>query len=178
MKLKYFSTFKNRAYSASLVKKIYSSIAVEKDEFEESDDYLEDGLNVFLNGKEFTVTATDLDSLLKIESEEGEFEFPENYDPSSLWEVIIGKKEKYSSKSNAGLITSPQIQILHYFIAANVHGRGGTFSYISLQDLCLMEHAFNGNPLNLGRFMIERMKGACRLEKINLPYGNIITALV
>ncbi|EOY31710.1 Uncharacterized protein TCM_038800 [Theobroma cacao] len=41
-----------------------------------------------------------------------------------------------------------------------------------------MEHAFSGVSLNLGRFMIERMRGVCRLEKINFPYGNIITSLV
>lgn len=178
LKLKEFSTFRNRSYSASLVKEFYSRIVVDKDELEEPDDYIDEGLNIFLNGKEFTVTATDLGSLFKIECEQGEFDFPENYDPSSLWEVITGKKEKYSSKSNAGLITSPQIRILHYFIATNVHGRGGSFSYISLQDLWLMEHAFSGVSLNLGRFMIERMRGVCRLEKINLPYGNIITSLV
>ncbi|EOY08685.1 Uncharacterized protein TCM_023723 [Theobroma cacao] len=41
-----------------------------------------------------------------------------------------------------------------------------------------MKHAFSGVSLNLGRFMIERMRKACKLEKINLPYGNIITSLV
>ncbi|EOY03451.1 Uncharacterized protein TCM_018529 [Theobroma cacao] len=178
LKLKEFSTFKNRSYNANLVKEFYASITLDKDELEDSDDYIEDGLNVFLNGKEFTITAADLRNLLKIECDEGEFEFSENYDPSSLWKITIGKKEKYSSKSNVGLITSPQIRILHYFIAANIHGKSGSFSYISFQDLWLMEHAFSGVSLNLGRFMIERMKGACRLEKINLPYRNIITSLV
>ncbi|EOY19188.1 Uncharacterized protein TCM_044066 [Theobroma cacao] len=128
--------------------------------------------------QEFAVIATDLGSFLKIECEKGEFEFPKNYDPSSVWEIITGKKEKYSSKSNVGLITSPQIRILHYFIAANIHGKSGNFSYISLQDLCLMEHAFSGTPLNLGRFMIERTTRVCRGDKINLPYGNVITYLV
>ncbi|KAK6267995.1 hypothetical protein QUC31_012155 [Theobroma cacao] len=148
------------------------------DELEEPDDYSDEGLNVFLNGKEFTVTVADLRELFKIECNEGEFEFLEKYDLSFLWEVIIGKKEKYSSKSNAGLIRSPQIRILHYFVTTNLHGRSGSLSYISLQDLWLVEHAFSGVALNLGRFMIERMRGACRLEKINLPYGKIITSLV
>ncbi|WRX14200.1 Reverse transcriptase domain - like 10 [Theobroma cacao] len=122
--------------------------------------------------------ADDLGNLLKVECEKGEFEFPEKYDPSSLREIIFGRKEKYSSKSNAGLITSPQIQILHYFVVANIHGRSGSLSYISLQDLWLMEHAFNGVALNVGKFMIEKMRGACKLEKINLHYGNVITSLV
>ncbi|WRX28299.1 hypothetical protein QQP08_020786 [Theobroma cacao] len=178
LKLKEFSTFKNRSYSASLVKEFYASIALDKGELEDSDDYIEDGLNVFLNGKEFTITTTDIGSLLKIECENDEFEFPENYGPSSLWEIIIGKKEKYSSKSNSNLITSPQIRILHYFVVVNIHGRSGSFSYISLQDLWLMEHAFSGVLLNLGKFMIGRMRGARRLENINLPYRNIITSLV
>ncbi|WRX10466.1 Reverse transcriptase [Theobroma cacao] len=163
---------------ASLVKEFYSSIVVDKDELEEPDDFSHEGLNVFLNGKEFTVTAADLGELLKIECNEGELEFPEKYDPSSLLEMITGKKEKYSSKSNVGLIISPQIRILHYFVAANLHGRNGSLSYISLQDLWLMEHAFSGVALNLGKFMIERMRGACRLEKINLPYEDIVTSLV
>lgn len=92
--MKQYSTFKNRCYSASLVKEFYTSIALGKEELEDSDDYLDDGLNVFLNGKKFTVTAVDLGNLLKVECEEGEFEFAENYDPSSLWEIIIGSKEK------------------------------------------------------------------------------------
>ncbi|EOY19423.1 Uncharacterized protein TCM_044513 [Theobroma cacao] len=41
-----------------------------------------------------------------------------------------------------------------------------------------MKHAFNGTPLNLGRFMVKRMRRACIKDKINLPYGNIITSLV
>ncbi|WRX23084.1 Reverse transcriptase [Theobroma cacao] len=84
MKLKDFSTFKNRSYSASLVKEFYTSIAIDKDELEDSDDYIDDGLNVYLNGKEFVITATDLGNLLKIESEDGDYEMPENYDPTSL----------------------------------------------------------------------------------------------
>ncbi|EOX93840.1 Uncharacterized protein TCM_002789 [Theobroma cacao] len=162
----------------SLVKEFYASISLDKDELEDSDDYVDDSLNVFINGKEFVVIAADLGNLLKIESENGDFKMPKNYDPTSLWEIITGRKEKYSSKSNVGLTKSLQIRIFHYFIVANIHGRGGSFSYISLQDLWLMEHAFNGAPLNLGRFMIQRMRGVCRLEKINLPYGNIITSLV
>ncbi|WRX22539.1 Reverse transcriptase [Theobroma cacao] len=131
-----YSTFKNRSYRASLVKEFYASIALGDEELDDSDDYIENGLNVYLNGKEFVVIADDLGNLLKVECEEGEFEFPKKYDPSSLWEIITWKKEKYSSKSNAGLITSPQIRILHYFVAANIHGKSGSLSYISLQDLC------------------------------------------
>ncbi|WRX11365.1 hypothetical protein QQP08_003852 [Theobroma cacao] len=172
------SSFKNRSYSASLVKEFYSSIALKEKELEDSDDYVEDGLNVYLNGEEFVVTAEDLGSLLKIECEEGEYEFPEKYDSSSLWEIITRRKEKYSSKSNSGLIISPQIRILHYFIATNIQGRSGSLSYISLQDLWLMEHAFNGVALNMGRLIIEKMRGACKLDKVNLPYGNVITSLV
>ncbi|WRX27888.1 hypothetical protein QQP08_020375 [Theobroma cacao] len=144
----------------------------------DSDDYVEYGLNVYLNGKEFVMITDDLRNLLKIEYKEGEFELLEKYDPSSLLEIITGKKEKYSSKSNYGLITSPHIRILHYFMAVNIQGKSGSFSYISLQDLWLMEHAFNGVSLNLGRFMIEKMRSACRLDKVNLPYGNVITSLV
>ncbi|WRX09989.1 hypothetical protein QQP08_002476 [Theobroma cacao] len=177
MKLNDFSTFKNQTYSASLVKEFYASITLDKDELEDSDDFIDDGLNVFLNGKEFVMTAADLGNLLKIESEDGDYEMLENYDSFSLWEIITRRKEKYSSKSNVGLIKSPQIRILYYFIAMNIYG-GGSFSYISLQELWLMEHAFNGSPLNLGRFMIERMREVYQLEKINLPYGNIITSLV
>ncbi|EOY21532.1 Uncharacterized protein TCM_013255 [Theobroma cacao] len=47
LKLKEFSTFKNRFYSASLVKEFYASIALDKDELEDSDDCIEDSLNVF-----------------------------------------------------------------------------------------------------------------------------------
>ncbi|EOY09214.1 Uncharacterized protein TCM_024623 [Theobroma cacao] len=178
MKLKDFNTFKNRTYSASLVEEFYANVAIDKDELKDSNDYIDDGLNVYLNGKEFIVTVVDLGNLLKIESEDGDSEMPENYNPTSLWEIITERKEKYSSKSNAGLIKSLQVRILHYFIASNIHGRGGSFSYISFQDLWLMEHAFNGAPLNLGKFMIERMRGVYRLEKINLSYGNMITSLV
>ncbi|WRX08785.1 hypothetical protein QQP08_001272 [Theobroma cacao] len=144
----------------------------------DSNDYDEDSLNVYLNKKEFIVTVEDLENLLEIECKEGEYELHEKYDPSSLWEIITGRKEKYSSKSNSSLIIIPQIRILHYFIAANIHGRSGNLSYISLQDLWLMEHAFNKVPLNLGRFMIEKMRSACKLDKVNLPYGNVITSLV
>ncbi|WRX08842.1 hypothetical protein QQP08_001329 [Theobroma cacao] len=178
LKLKGYSTFKNRSYSPSLVKEFYSHIALKEKELAESDDYVEYGLNVYLNGKEFIVTVEDLGNLLEIEGEIGEFELPEKYDPSSLWEIITERKQKYSSKSNSGLIINPQIRILHYFIAANIQGRSGSFSYISLQDLWLMEHAFDGVSLYLGRFMIEKMRSACRLDKVNLPYGNVITSLV
>ncbi|WRX15309.1 Reverse transcriptase [Theobroma cacao] len=122
-----YSTFKNRSYSPSLVKEFYSGIALKEKELAESDDYVEDGLNVYLNGKEFIVTAEDLGNLLEIEGE---------------------------------------------------IGRNGSLSYISLQDLWLMEHAFNGVSLNLGRFMIEKMRSAYRLDKVNLPCGNVITSLV
>ncbi|XP_017984325.1 PREDICTED: uncharacterized protein LOC108663621 [Theobroma cacao] len=144
-----YSTFKNRSYSASSVKEFYASIALGEEELDDSDDYIENGPNVFLNGKEFVVTTDDLGNLLKVECEEGEFEFPKKYNASSLWEIITGRKEKYSSKSNVGLITSTQIRILHYFVAANIHGRSGSLSYISLQDLWLMEHAFSGVALNV-----------------------------
>ncbi|WRX11770.1 hypothetical protein QQP08_004257 [Theobroma cacao] len=178
MKLKKFSTFKNKTYSASLVKEFYASIALDENELEDLEDFINDGLNVFLNGKEFVVTAADLGSLLKIECKEGDYEILENYDPSSLWEIITRKKKRYSSKSNADLIKSPHIRILHYFIAANIHGRSGSFSYISLQDMWLMEHASNAAPINLGQFMIERMRRAYRIDKVNLSYGNTITKLV
>ncbi|WRX31618.1 Reverse transcriptase [Theobroma cacao] len=178
LKLKGYNTFKNKSYSPSLVKELYSGIALKEKELVYSDDYVEDGLNVYLNGKEFVVIVGDLGNLLEIEGEIGEFELPEKYDPSSLWEIITRRKEKYSSKSNLGLIINPQIRILHYFIAANIQGRSGNLSYISLQDLWLMEHAFNGMSLNLGRFMIEKMRSACRFDKVNLPYGNVITSLV
>ncbi|WRX12268.1 Reverse transcriptase [Theobroma cacao] len=144
LKLKGYNTFKNRSYSPSLVKEFYSGIAPKEKELVESDDYVEDGLDVYLNGKEFIVTVGDLENLLKLGGEVGEFELPENYDPFSLWEIITRRKEKYSSKSNSSLIINPQIRILHYFIAANIQGRSGSLSYISLQDLWLMEHAFNG----------------------------------
>ncbi|WRX29158.1 hypothetical protein QQP08_021645 [Theobroma cacao] len=134
-----YSTFKNRSYSPSLVKEFYSGIALKEKELVEFDDYVEDGLNVYLNGKEFIVTAGDFGNLLKLEGE---------------------------------------IRILHYFIAANIQGRSGSLSYISLQDLWLMEHAFNGVSLNLERFMIEKMRSAYRLDKVNPSYGNVITSLV
>ncbi|WRX22572.1 hypothetical protein QQP08_015059 [Theobroma cacao] len=178
MKLKKFCTFENRTYSDSLVKEFYASIALDKNELEELKDFINDGLNVFLNGKEFVVTTTDLGNLLKIECEEGDYEISENYDFSSLWEIIIGKKEKYSSKSYASFIKSPQIRILYYFIAENIHGRNGSFSYVGLQDMWLMEHAFNVALLNFGQFMIEKMRGPYQIDKVNLPYGYIITSLV
>ncbi|WRX24196.1 zinc finger protein [Theobroma cacao] len=178
LKLKSYNTFKNKSYSASLVKEFYSGIALKGKELVESDDYVEDGLTVYLNGKEFVVTTEDLGNLLRVECKEGEYEFHEKYDPSSLWEIITGRKEKYSLKSNSVLIVSSQIRILHYFIVANIQGRSGSLSYISLQDLWLMEHAFNGVYLNMGRYMIEKMRSACRLDKVNLPYGNVITFLV
>ncbi|WRX25991.1 hypothetical protein QQP08_018478 [Theobroma cacao] len=178
MKLKKFNTFNIRTYSASLVKEFYASIALDENELDNLEDFISDGLNVFLNGKEFVVTAVDLGSLLKIGCKEGDYEILENYDPSSLWEIITGKKERYSSRSYASLIKSPHIRILHYFITVNIHGRSGNFSYVSLQDIWLMEHAFNAAPLNLGRFMIKRMRGACQIDKVNLPYGNIISSLV
>ncbi|WRX24134.1 hypothetical protein QQP08_016621 [Theobroma cacao] len=118
-----------RTYSANLVKEFYASIALDENELEKPADFADDGLNVFLNGKKFVVKATDLGSLLKVEYEEGEYEILEGYDPSFLWEIIIGKKERYSSKSYASFIKSPQIRILHYFIASTIHGRSGSFSY-------------------------------------------------
>ncbi|WRX28674.1 hypothetical protein QQP08_021161 [Theobroma cacao] len=153
LKLKEYSSVKSRFYSASLVKEFYSGIALKEMELEDFDDYVEDGLNVYLNGKEFVVITKDLGSLLKIEWEEGEYEFPKKYDLSLLWEIITGRKEKYSSNSNSGLIIIPQIRILHYFIAVNIQRRSGSLSYISFQDLWLMEHAFNGVALNMGRFV-------------------------
>ncbi|WRX16232.1 Integrase [Theobroma cacao] len=106
LKLKEYSAFKNRSYSAILVKEFYAHVALGEEELDDSDDCIDNGLNVFLNGKEFVVTADDLGNLLKVECEKGEFEFPEKYDPSSLWEIVTGRKEKYSSKSNAGSHTT------------------------------------------------------------------------
>lgn len=65
IKLKKLSTFKNRTYSASLVKEFYASIALDENELE---DFVHDGLNVFLNGKEFVVWAIDLGNMLKVKS--------------------------------------------------------------------------------------------------------------
>lgn len=42
----------------------------------------------------------------------------------------------------------------------------------------LIEFALNATYLNLGSFIVERMKGTCHGEKISLAYGNIITSLV
>ncbi|WRX29160.1 Reverse transcriptase [Theobroma cacao] len=66
-----YSPFKNRSYSPSLVKEFYSGIALKEKELVEFDDYVEDGLNVYLNGKELIVTAGDLGNLLKLEGEVG-----------------------------------------------------------------------------------------------------------
>ncbi|WRX17142.1 hypothetical protein QQP08_009629 [Theobroma cacao] len=126
------SVFENITYSASLVKEFYASIAQDENELEDPEDFVIDGLNVFLNGKEFVVTASNLASLFKVECNEGDYEIFEDYDPSSLWEIITGKKERYSSKSYASFIKSPQIRILHYFIASTIHGRSGSFSYVRL----------------------------------------------
>ncbi|WRX23683.1 Reverse transcriptase [Theobroma cacao] len=72
MKLKKFSTFKNRYYSSSLVKEFYASITLDEDELKDLEDFSNEGLNVFVNGKKFVVTATDLGSLLKIKYEKGD----------------------------------------------------------------------------------------------------------
>ncbi|EOY17401.1 Uncharacterized protein TCM_036565 [Theobroma cacao] len=67
---------------------------------------------------------------------------------------------------------------MHYFIATTPHGRNSSFSYISAQDLWLMESMFNDIPLNVGKYMIERIKGTLLRDKANLPYSNIILALI
>ncbi|WRX25984.1 Retrotransposon gag domain - like 10 [Theobroma cacao] len=54
--------------------------------------------NVFLNRKEIVLTTIDLGNLLKIECHVGEYEIPNEYDPLSLWEIIIGKKERSTTK--------------------------------------------------------------------------------
>ncbi|EOY21501.1 Uncharacterized protein TCM_013170 [Theobroma cacao] len=95
-----------------------------------------------------------------------------------MWEVITGKREKFPSRSYTSEIKNAQLRILHYFIATILHGRSSSFSYVSAQDLWLMEAVFNEITQNVGRYMVKRIKTTTLRDKANLSYGNIITTLV
>ncbi|EOX94224.1 Uncharacterized protein TCM_003758 [Theobroma cacao] len=65
LKLKNMSTFKDRMFRRSLVKELYSTIAIDRIELEDQEGFTEDTLNVFLNGRHLQTCAQDLGEFLK-----------------------------------------------------------------------------------------------------------------
>lgn len=99
LKLRYMSTFGDRMYRLTLIKELYSSIAIDKIELKEEKEFEEDRLNVFLNGEDFQISAQDLGEFLKIEFEVGAYKILEKYEPNHMWEVITGKREKFPQEA-------------------------------------------------------------------------------
>lgn len=67
-----------------MVKEFYFSIALGRYELINPEEFVEDGLKVFLSGKEFAIIAKDFRKLLKTKYKVGELKVPKTYDPSPM----------------------------------------------------------------------------------------------